>query len=120
MGGAHGSAGGDTGIGSWLPRVFNPQKWIPDLTGQREKEGAIKATALANADQAHRAGELQTQLLQQPKQVSPDNFLATKAKELANLRLGLASTITGGGAGGAVLSSPSLTGNGPGKVKLGQ
>lgn len=60
-------------------------------------------------------------LLKQPKNITPDNFLADKAKQLASLRLGLASTVTGaGGAPSAVLKSNSLAANYPGKAKLGQ
>lgn len=78
------------------------------------------AATAASQQQAQAAG-LQQTLLTQPKTISPDNFLATKASQLANLRLGLASTVTGaGGAPGAVLGSTSLTGSGPGKLKLGQ
>jgi hypothetical protein len=72
-------------------------------------------------EQAAQAATLQNELLQAPKQIAPDNFLATQASQLAKLRLGLASTITTG-AGGApppVLSAPSLTAGG-GKTKTGQ
>lgn len=74
----------------------------------------------ANTDQAAQAAHLEQLTLQQPKSISPDNFLASKTNALANLRLGLASTITGaGGAPSAVLSAPSLTAGGSGKTKLG-
>jgi hypothetical protein len=74
----------------------------------------------AESEQAGQAAALETLTLQQPKTISPDNFLASKTNALANLRLGLASTVTGaGGAPSAVLSAPSLTGSGPGKNKLG-
>lgn len=73
------------------------------------------------AQQQAQATQLQNQLLQQPKNISPDNFLATKASQLARLRLGMASTITGaGGAPSAVLTSPSLNAASAGKSKLGQ
>lgn len=67
--------------------------------------------------QSEQAAKMETDLAQQPKNVSPDNFLANKAKMLQNMRLGLASTISGAGGNSAAptLSSPSLTG----KTKLG-
>jgi hypothetical protein len=73
----------------------------------------------ATQQQQSQATALQNQLLQTPKQIAPDNFLATKAAALTNMRLGLASTITGpGGMGTGVLTSPSLQ-PGAGKTKLG-
>ena len=72
------------------------------------------------AQQQQQATALQNQLLQTPKAISPDNFLATKASQLAKLRLGLASTITGtGGSPSPVLSSPTLQPGGQGNQKLG-
>ena len=71
-------------------------------------------------EQRTEAAAMQKTLLEQPKNISPDNFLANKASQLANLRLGLASTVTGmPGVPSPVLSSPSLTAGG-GKTKLGQ
>lgn len=67
------------------------------------------------------AAREQTQLLERPKSISPDNFLASKAAQLANLRMGIASTITGGGNQSGVLpKAGSLTSDFPGKTKLGQ
>lgn len=75
----------------------------------------------ALTDQQTQAASLQKTLLTQPKNITPDNFLANKAAQLAGLRLGIAGTVTGaGGAPGPILGSTSLTGNYPGKVKLGQ
>lgn len=86
----------------------------------RAADSASKSLADAENNQAAQAAQLEQLTLQQPKNISPDNFLASKTNALANLRLGLASTITGaGGAPSPVLSAPSLTGNGPGKTKLG-
>lgn len=86
----------------------------------RAADSASNNLAEAQKTQAAQAAQLETLTLQQPKNISPDNFLASKTNALANLRLGLASTITGaGGAPSPVLSAPSLTGNGPGKTKLG-
>lgn len=67
--------------------------------------------------QSRQAAQMETDLAQTPRNISPDNFLANKAKMLQNMRLGLASTITGAGGSPAAptLSSPSLTG----KTKLG-
>lgn len=62
--------------------------------------------------QSQQAARMEQQLAQRPQNVSPDNFLANKAKMLQNMRLGLASTISGAGGNPAAptLSSPSLTG----------
>ena len=86
-------------------------------------QAAQKAKGQQNAlltQQQQQATALQNQLLQTPKTISPDNFLATKASQLAKLRLGLSSTITGtGGVPSAVLSSPTLQPGGQGSQKLG-
>lgn len=79
---------------------------------------ARAAAEKAKAAQAAQAADIKQNMLIQPKQVTPDNFLANKANQLANLRLGMASTIVGSakapGAAGA-----SLTGDYPGKKTLG-
>ncbi len=86
----------------------------------RAANAASQALATAENNQAAQAAQLEQQTLEQPKMISPDNFLATKTQALANLRLGLASTTTGaGGAPSAVLSTPALTAAGQGKTKLG-
>ena len=111
------SAGNRTGISSWLPDPVDPMHWGADIGGAKYAAGE---QAKAGAEQAAQAAQLEQLTLQQPKSISPDNFLSNKANALANLRLGLASTITGaGGAPSAVLSAPALTGSGPGKNKLG-
>lgn len=82
---------------------------------------ALTAQNQALSDQRASAAAANNTLLTQPKNITPDNFLANKASQLASLRLGLAGTVTGaGGTPGAVLGSTSLTGNYPGKQKLGQ
>lgn len=89
-----------------------------DIGGAKYAAGEESAAISAQTAQST---ILQNQLLEQPKQISPDNFLATKTAQLANLKLGLASTVTGAaGAPSPVLSSTSLTANGAGKTKLGQ
>lgn len=111
----------------------SPPGWVSNAAGmvdrsvqgyktlQNAPRDAAAAADAASRRQADQAADVQKNLLLQPKQITPDNFLASKAAQLANLRLGLASTMTGaGGAPGAVLSAPSLTGNYPGKAKLGQ
>jgi len=83
----------------------------------QHSKGASQAAA---AEQQAQGSAIQTQLAQQPKQITPDNFLSMKAGQLANLKLGLASTVTGaGGAPSAVLGSTSLQATGTGKTKLG-
>lgn len=66
--------------------------------------------------QAARAEKLRIETLQQPKRISSDNFLSNKASQLAKLRLGLSSTITGAGN-----TTPSLipSTNTAAKTKLG-
>lgn len=118
VGGALGTSGKNVGINSWLPEVFNPARWSRDIGGAKNAGSNMDT---AKAEQKQQASDLNTQLLQQPKTITPDNFLATKAAQLAQLRLGMASTMTGaGGAPGATLGSTALTGSGPGKTKMGQ
>ncbi len=92
------------------------------LDSMNDIGGAANAASnakTAQSEQASQSAALQTQLLEQPKQISPDNFLATKTRMLANMRLGLASTITGGaGTPSPVLSTPALSGA-SGKKTLG-
>jgi hypothetical protein len=84
--------------------------------GHKEDKLAAKqatdATNKATADQAEAAKQLQIQTLQQPKQITPDNFLANKNAQLNKLRLGFASTMSGAG-------SLALPANPGGKAKLG-
>jgi len=49
------------------------------------------------AQQAAQVEQLRIDTLQQPKKITPDNFMAQKAKQLAQLRLGMNSTMTGAG-----------------------
>ena len=58
------------------------------------------------------AKTLLIQTAQQPKQITPDNFLANKNAQLNKLRLGFASTMSGAG-------SLALPANPGGKAKLG-
>lgn len=89
-------------------------------SGRRAPGEARDAAEKARQDQAAKAAEIQHNLLIQPKQVTPDNFLANKASQLANLRLGMASTVVGSAKGsGAVAAAPTLTGDYPGKKTLG-
>jgi aspartate/tyrosine/aromatic aminotransferase len=78
------------------------------LAAKRDTDAANKALA----DQADQAKALQIQTLQQPKQITPDNFLANKNAQLNKLRLGFASTMSGAG-------SLALPTNPGGKAKLG-
>lgn len=87
-------------------------------SGRRAPGEARDAADKAAADQAKAAADIQHNLLIQPKQVTPDNFLANKASQLANLRLGMASTIVGSGKSSAA-GAPTLTGDYPGKKTLG-
>ena len=87
-------------------------------TMQRAPGEAARQLAKAEQNQADQAAQMNRNLLQQPKVIAPDNFLATKASQLAKLRLGLASTMTIGSPS-ATLSVPSLQAAGTGKNKLG-
>lgn len=120
-------AGGDvgkffkTGAGSWDPI----SKSITGL-GTYMNQGADAATRATQTQQAAtnsanaNANNLAEQQLLQPKTITPDNFLADKMKQIQNLRLGLASTISSsGGAPAGALSAPSLSGSSPGKRTLG-
>jgi hypothetical protein len=64
------------------------------------------------ADNAAKAETIRIESLQQPKQITPDNFLANKNEQLNKLRLGFASTMSGAG-------SLALPANPGGKSKLG-
>ncbi len=90
-------------------------------TIQNAPRDAANAADAASRKANNQAEDIKQQMLLSPKQVTPDNFLANKAKQLASLRMGFASTIAGsGGAPSSVLGSPSLASNYPGKAKLGQ
>jgi hypothetical protein len=89
--------------------MATPAKTLADNMGLQQRE------------QADQAAKLEQQEKERPQTISPDDFLAKKAKQVANLRLGLASTITGVGASPSpILSAPALTGSGgSGKKTLG-
>lgn len=89
-----------------------------------ENQQVQKAKGQANQAQSEadaRAAQLKQDILSQPQQLSPDNFLSSKLRSLTNMRLGLASTIipSASGAPAASLYAPSLSSRGPGKAKLG-
>jgi hypothetical protein len=80
----------------------------------QQAKGQANAADRFNREQADLAKQNQAKLALSPKQVAPDNFLADRARRLASLRLGFAGTMTGAG------RKPSLLGEGPGKVRLGE
>ncbi len=107
-----------TGLGTVAADI---DRSVQDPGGAKNTaSNALTAQNDASTRQQAQAAQLQQTLLTQPKNISPDNFLASKTAQLAGLKLGLASTITGGGNTSGVLSYPSLSGTGPGKLKLGQ
>ena len=79
------------------------------------KKASNEQKALS-AQQAASAEQLRVETLQQPKQIASDNFMANKSSQLAKLRLGMNSTITG-----ASTVSPSMvpSTNTDAKTKLG-
>lgn len=95
----------------------SPLAWavspIAGIMGMQQKAGdkAEKAMKEANDKAIADAAKLKKEMLEQPKKIQSDNFLAYKNKQLNKLRLGMASTITGAG-------SP-FSGSGL-KTKLGQ
>lgn len=96
------------GLGYALSRIA--KGGLNDIGGAANAASNMKT---ASQEQAAQAAGLQQTLLEQPKQISPDNFLANKNRMLNNMRLGLASTITSGaGTPSPVLSAPALSGNG--------
>lgn len=124
MGAAVGNLGGLGNNTSILQKAFNLQfLGLPTaLTAPgRAQKSAETELQRQGAQAQSQAEDLKNTILTKPKQITPDNFLSMKAKQLSNLRLGLASTVTGaGGAPSPVLSSASLAGSYPGKSKLGQ
>lgn len=104
--------------GQALSSASAPLNSLTGVTAARQAQSALLSSQQAQNTQSSLA---QQQLLETPKNISPDNFLALKNQQLANLKLGLASTITGGGGTpSAVLSRPSLQAGGQGKTKYGQ
>ena len=69
---------------------------------------AAKKQQKAEEEQAAQSLQLQRMSAEQPKETPADNFLANKLKSIANLRLGLAST----------MSAPAVN-SAMGKTKLG-
>ena len=118
MGGALSGIGNNTSV---LQKTLNIGLYgAMTASDRRAAASAQQSLTTAEETQAAQAAKLETLTLQQPKQISPDNFLASKTNALANLRLGLASTMTGaGGAPSPVLSAPALSAAGSGKTKLG-
>lgn len=83
---------------------------------------AAAAQGKALADQQSAASAAATALAQQPQTIQPDNFLSSKAGQLAGLRMGLAASTSGGIPGvipAPFLSSPTLKSNAAGKSRLG-
>lgn len=119
-------------MGGSLPQkalsIASPATWLVGAayrsvkgfqTMQNAPRDAATQMSQAQAEQSRQAAAMQQKLLTQPKQIAPDDFLATRNKLLQNMRLGLASTISGAsGAPSPVLSAPSLSA-GAGKTKLG-
>ena len=65
-----------------------------ELDKQADDQRKLDAQTAAQAKQAE---TLRIETLQQPKKITPDNFMAQKSKQLAQLRLGMGSTVTGAG-----------------------
>ena len=95
-----------------------PAKSAYQQTLASRNQRAAQATDVQR--QQEESQRRQMQLLQQPKQVAPQDFLAMREKQLRTMKIGLASTISGaGGAPAPTLSAPSLTPTGQGKSKMG-
>lgn len=74
----------------------------------------------ASRNQRINAADASRKLLERPKNINSDSFLAMKAKQLAQLRMGMGNAASSQSAPEASLSAPTLTGQYPGKKKLGQ
>lgn len=72
--------------------VVNSTMIQPAKAMQRQTNSEMDKLA---QQQSAAASALQTQIAEQPKVTSADNFLAMKSKALAALRLGFGSTATG-------------------------
>src|SRR5580765_4694377 len=88
---------------------------LDNVTGVTAAKQARDSMNASLAYSQANAAEMQKQMLSAPKTMTPDNFLAMKNKELMNLRLGISSTIRGGGASSPTVSTPVLAAGGPGK-----
>lgn len=134
MGAASGTAGGSafgaiaggllgsvipgvgTGLGAGLGATIFGGAGGAIGSNQETKKIQGKNNALKDA-QAQEAHRLQEEMARKPKMVAPDDFLANKSKQLQNMRLGLAQTITGASSAPApVLSTPALSGTGKNKL----
>lgn len=90
---------------------------IQQNKAQKRSDKAIAGLA---GEQQRQAAAAEQRLREQPRRISPDNFLAMKNKMLLNMRLGLMSSLPGAaGAAAPALSAPSLSGSTPGKSRLG-
>ena len=94
---------------------------IPAAYRQKMESRNVKAAQATKTQQTQEEAQRRmTALLQHPKQVAPQDFLAMREKQLRTMKIGLASTMTGaGGAPAPTLSAPSLTPTGQGKSKMG-
>lgn len=109
-----------------VAQVYNPITWASTVgldravagaqTLKRAPADAAAAAAKAGQEQQKAAAGIQQQLLLQPKKITPDNFLADKAKQLANLRLGIASTVSTNPGNSPILGQTNLTGSGGKKL----
>lgn len=87
------------------------------MAGLTAADAAAKARKDQQALMAKQSADalaLEKRTLEAPKQIGSDNFMAGKASQLAKLRLGMSSTITGAG-----MSAPMLAPASQGKQKLG-
>ena len=73
------------------------QRVIANNRATDQANQAADAQRKQEATQKAQAEQLRIDTLQQPKQVTPDNFMAQKSKQLAQLRMGIGSTVTGAG-----------------------
>jgi hypothetical protein len=73
------------------------QRVIANNRATDQANQAADAQRKQEATQKAQAEQLRIDTLQQPKQVTPDNFMAQKSKKLAQLRLGMGSTVTDAG-----------------------
>jgi hypothetical protein len=76
-------------------------------------QNAANAASEAAAKQNQAQADLLNQIKLQPQVVQPDNFQATKNRQLNSLRMGIAATMKYGGAA-PITAAPTL------KTKLGQ
>lgn len=107
--------GGVIGVGSWFNNWGRggpgPEQRARDDQANLDADNQRKADAQYEEQKA-RAEQARIDILQQPKKITPDNYMANKSKRLAQLRLGMGSTMTGAG-------NPSLVAPTPLKNNLG-